>query len=101
MSRKNKFDLTHLVHAGYLKDGETIFFVSDPSKTGIVAKQPNGEFKVAVGSGKTKETVTIHALAQRCLGQEPPDHASRWLRNAAGKTLYELWQADLDEAQAA
>jgi hypothetical protein len=90
MSRKHKFDLTGLVHAGHLKDGETVFFVSDPSKTAVVAKQPNGEFKLKCGP----ETITVHAAAQKFLGQEPPDHGSRWLRNAAGKTLYELWQAD-------
>jgi hypothetical protein len=97
MSRKNKFDLTHLVHAGYLKEKEPLHFVSDPSKFGVITKQPNGEFKVTFN----KETMTVHALAQKFLGQEPPDHASRWLRTKGGKTLYELWQADLDEAQAA
>lgn len=97
MSKKHKFDLTHLVHAGYLKEGESIFFVSDPSKTLILFKQPNGEYKVKVG----KEVITVHAAAQRFLGTEPPDHASRWFRNQSGKTLYELWQGDLEEAKAA
>lgn len=96
MSRKNKFDLTHLVHSGYLKDGEKIHFVSDPSKFGVVTKQPNGDYKLKCGT----ELVTVHAAAQRFLGQEPPDHASRWLRTAAGKTLYELWQSE-SEAEAA
>jgi hypothetical protein len=96
MSRKNKFDLTHLVHAGFLKDGETVYFVSDPSKTGVVTKQPNGEYKLKCGGN----LVTVHAAAVSFLGQEPPDHASRWLRNGAGKTLYELWHAE-EEAEAA
>lgn len=97
MSKKGKkFDLTHLVHAGYLKDGETIQFVSDPSKSVVIAKQPNGEFKVKLG----KEVITVHAAAQRFLGQEPPDHASRWLKTQSGKTLYEIWQADLDDSYA-
>lgn len=96
MSRKHKFDLTSLVHAGSLKDGETIYFVSDAAKTGVVTKQPNGEYKLKCGP----ETITVHAAAQRFLGQDPPDHASRWLRTGAGKTLYELWQAD-SEAEAA
>lgn len=97
MSRKGKFDLTHLVHAGYLKDGEAIQFVSDPSKTVVVSKQPNGEYKVKHG----KETITVHAAAQLFLGQEPPDHASRWFKAKSGKTLYEIWQADVDMAEAA
>lgn len=95
MSRKNKFDLANLVHSGYLQDKETVYFVSDSSKTAVVMKQPNGDYKLACD----KELVTVHAFAQRCLGQEPPEHASRWLRNQAGKTLYELWQAgEMEEA---
>jgi hypothetical protein len=94
MSKKNKFDLTNLVHHGRLKDGETVFFVSDPSKTATVAKQPNGEYKLKCG----KETMTVHACSTMFLGTECPDHASRWLRNAGGKTLYEVWHADLAEA---
>lgn len=97
MSRKNKFDLTYLVSAGYVKDGETISFVSDPAKTGVVTKQPNGEYKVKSGG----ETVTVHALATKFLGQDPPDHAAKWLRSKSGKTLYELWQSDCDKSQAA
>lgn len=97
MSRKNKFDLTHLVHAGFLKDGETVFFVSDPSKTAIVFKQPNGEFKLKV----EKEIMTVHAFAQKLLGQDPPDHAARWLRTKSNQTLFQLWQSEFDEAQAA
>ena len=95
--KKNKFDLTHLVHANHIKDGEKLFFVSDPSKTCQVAKQPNGEYKVKVGA----ETTTIHAFAQKCLGQEPPDHASKWFRTAGGKTLFDIWHAEQDEADAA
>ncbi len=94
--KKNKFDLTYLVHHGYVKDGQTLFFVSDPTKTCKVAKQPNGEFKVLTGG----ETTTIHAFAQKCLGQEPPDHASKWFRTEKGQTLYELWHAE-DYAEAA
>lgn len=88
--KKNKFDLTYLVHHGYLKDGQMLSFVSDPRRTCKIAKQPNGEYKVTA----EKETMTIHAFAQRCLGQEPPDHASKWLRTEAGLTLYELWHAE-------
>lgn len=95
--KKGKFDLTHIVSQGHLKDGQVLFFVSDPSKTCKVAKQPNGEYKVVVGKG---EVVTIHAFAQRCLGMDPPDHASKWFRTEAGKTLFELWHAD-DYAEAA
>ncbi len=97
MSKKNKFDLTKLVHDGSLKDGQTIFFVSDPAKSAKITKQPNGEYKLTVGKG---ETVTLHAYAQTCLGQEPPDHASRWFRTDAGKTLYEIWHQN-DVAYAA
>jgi hypothetical protein len=94
--KKNKFDLSQLVHDGYLKDGQTLFFVSDPKKTCKVTRQPNGEYKVTVGA----ETMTIHAYAQTCLGQEPPDHASKWFRTENGKTLYDFWHAD-DYAEAA
>lgn len=99
--KKNKFDLTALVHDGSIKDGETVAFVSDPTKTAKVTKQPNGEYKLAVGNGKTVETLTVHAFAQRCLGQDPPDHATKWLKTTTGKTLYEIWHADEDYAQAA
>jgi hypothetical protein len=94
--KKNKFDLTYLVHEGYVKEGETLYFVSDPSKTCTVYKMPNGEYKVQAG----KEVTTVHAFAQTCLGQEPPDHASKWFRNNGGKTLYDFWHAE-DYAEAA
>lgn len=94
--KKNKFDLTSLVHQGYLKDQEIIHFVSDPTQTCKIAKQPNGEYKVFDG----KEMTTLHALAQRLLGQEPPDHASKWFRTVNNKTLYDLWHAD-DMSEAA
>ena len=95
--KKNKFDLTHLVHDGHLKDGQVLFYVSDPSKTCKVTKQPNGEYKVKVGA----EMTTVHAFAQKCLGQDPPDHASKWFRTEGGKTLYELWHAGEEYANAA
>ena len=88
--KKNKFDLTQLVHHDLVKDGQTLFYVSDPSKTCKVMKQPNGEYKVKVGP----EVMTVHAFAQKCLGQEPPDHASKWLRTEHGKMLFDLWHAE-------
>lgn len=97
MSKKKKFDLTYLVHQKYLNDGQVLYFVSDPSKTCTISKQPNGEFKVK----STGETTTIHAFAQKCLGTEPPEHASKWLRTEAGKTLYEIWHAEEDFTEAA
>ncbi len=96
MSRKNKFDLNHLVHEGYLKEGETVFFVSDPKQCATIKKAPSGEFKLQQQG--SKEFCTVHMFAQKCLGQEPPNHASCWLRTAAGKTLYDLWQGELAEA---
>lgn len=94
--KKNKFDLTHLVHDGIVKEGETLFFVSDPKMCGVVKKTPNHECKVEFKN----EMMTVHALAVKFLGQEPPDHACRWLRNKDGKTLYELWQNSLAEEAA-
>ena len=96
MSRKHKFDLTHLVHQGVLKDGEVLAYVSDPKMTCTIAKQPNGEFKVVAN----KETMTVHAFAQKCLGQDPPDHATKWLKTQTGKTLYDLWHAEENEEAA-
>ncbi len=101
MAKKKKFDLTALVHAGSLKDGQTLFFVSDPSKTCKIQKQPNNEYKVLVTNGKVTQITTVHAFAQQCLGQEPPDHASKWFRTENNKTLYDLWHADDEYAQAA
>lgn len=94
--KKHKFDLTHLVHGGYVKEGETLFFVSDPAKTCKVTKLPNGEYKVKVGA----DLLTVHAFAQTCLGTEPPDHAAKWIRNTQGKTLFDYWHQD-DVAEAA
>jgi hypothetical protein len=90
--KKGKFDLTKLVHDGYVKDGEVFAFVSDPTKQFTVQKQPNHEFKIKTAEG----TTTVHAFAQACLGQEPPNHASCWFKNVNGKTLYEVWQADVE-----
>lgn len=94
--KKNKFDLTYLVQHGYIKDGQTLFFVSDPNKSCKVVKQPNGEYKVLAAG----ETQTIHSFALKCLGEEPPDHASKWFRTEKGQTLYDLWHAE-DYAEAA
>lgn len=88
--KKGKFDLTQLVHEGYLKEGQSIFFVSDPKKFGSLTKLPNGEFKVKVGPNVT----TLHAFATELLGMEPPGHASKWFRDDKGTTLYDFWQQD-------
>ena len=95
--KKGKFDLTRLVNDGCVKDGETFFFVSDPSKQFTIQRQPNHEYKVKTADG----TTTVHAFAQTCLGQEPPNHASYWFKNAKGETLYQVWQADIESDQAA
>ncbi len=92
--KKGKFDLTHLVTTGYVKDGQDLYFVSNPKQNCKVTKQPNGEFKVVVGG----ETMTVHAFATKCLGMDPPDHATKWLRDEKGATLYDLWHAE-DEAK--
>lgn len=95
--KKGKFDLTQLVKDGFIKEGETLSFVSDPKKTAVVHKMPNGEFKVKVEDA----VITVHAFAQQCLGQEPPEHAARWVKSASGKTLYEIWHANDDYSYAA
>ena len=95
--KKGKFDLTRIVHEGLLKDGETLYFVSNPNLSAKVQKQPNGEFKIHTAEG----TTTVHAFAVKCLGAEPPEHASRWFRNEKGETLYQLWHASEDESYAA
>ena len=93
--KKNKFDLSHLVHDGVLKEGQTLVFVSDPTKNCKITKHPSGEYKVMVG----KEMTTIHAFAQKCLGQDPPDHAAKWFRTESGHTVFDLWhQHDQSEA---
>lgn len=95
--KKGKFDLTQLVKDGFIKEGETLCFVSDPKQTCVVTKLPNGEFKVKTADG----VITVHAFAQKCLGQEPPEHAARWVKSASGKTLYEIWHANDDYSHAA
>lgn len=95
--KKNKFDLTHLVRDGFVKEGETLYFLSDPTYTCTIKKMPDHEFKVE----HKGEVYTVHAMSQKFLGQEPPEHASRWLRNSNGKTLYELWQSSLEAEEAA
>lgn len=98
--KKGKFDLTKLVHDGVFKEGEVLHFVSDPKKTCTIFKHPSGEFKVKTDAGITKDGVTtLHAFAQFCLGQEPPEHATRWFANAKGETVYQLWQAGEDEGR--
>lgn len=96
--KKKKFNLTKLVHKHQLSDGQQLFFVSDPSKSCKVTKQPDGEFKVTDSKGKT---FTVHEFASKCLNTEPPDHASKWLRTEGGNTLYELWHAEDELDQAA
>jgi len=88
--KKGKFDLTQLVHDGLVKDGQELFFVSNPKQSCKIAKQPNGEYKVVAGG----ETMTVHAFSTKCLGMDPPDHATKWLRDEKGATLYDLWHAN-------
>lgn len=95
--KKGKFDLTQLVHNGDVKDGQMLYFVSNPKMSCKVVKQPNGEYKVLAGG----ETQTIHAFAQKCLGMDPPDHASKWFRDEKGTTLYDFWHKDDDYSYAA
>lgn len=87
---KNKFDLTTLVKDGLLKEGQTLEFVSDPKKTCTVFKHPSGEYKLKIGD----KVLTAHQIATDWLGQEPVDHASKWIRtkDSKPKTLFELWQ---------
>lgn len=99
MSKKNKFDLKALVTQGTIKRGETLYFVSDPKKTCVVEQHPGGDYKVRVAG--EKELMTVHTFAQKCLGMDPPDHAAKWLRTTSGTTLYDLWHAEDDLAQAA
>jgi replicative superfamily II helicase len=94
--KKGKFDLTKLVHDGFLSEGQVLHFVSNPKFTCVVQKQPNNEYKVKTEEG----TTTLHAFAQKCLGQEPPNHATCWFANDKEKTVYELWQIS-EEAEAA
>ena len=98
--KKGKFDLTTLVHEGYFKDGQTLYFVSDPSKFCKIKKFPSGEYKVQTGD-KVVEFMTIHQFATKCLGMDPPDHATKWLRTDDGKTVFDIWHAYDDAAKAA
>jgi hypothetical protein len=91
---KKKFDLAHLVSKGLLTEGESIFFVSDPAKSAVIRRQPNHEYKIEDNGTVT----TVHAFVQRVLGQEPPDHASKWLRTAGNKILFDLWKQSLDDS---
>lgn len=91
--KKGKFDLTALVRDGFLKDGESICFVSDPKIQAQLVKQPNGEYKLKFKA----EILTLHHLAQKLLGMDPPDHASKWFKGVSGETLYDSWQKQCGE----
>ncbi len=95
--KKGKFDLTHIVHNGQLKEGQDLFFVSNPKQNCKITKLPNGEYKVTVSG----EIMTVHAFATKCLGMDPPDHATKWLRDEKGSTLYDLWHAEDEYSSAA
>jgi hypothetical protein len=96
--KKGKFDLTKLVHDGFLKDGEKIFFVSNPAFFAFVEKQPSHEYKLKTNDGVI---TTVHAFAQVCLGTESPNHASHWFRNATNVILYDIWQNSEEQENAA
>ena len=87
--KKGKFDLTKLVHEGFLKTGEKLFFVSNPTFFAFVEEQPNKEFKLKTFDGVT---TTVHAFAQVCLGTESPNHATHWFRTETNVILYDVWQ---------
>ena len=96
MGKKQKFDLGTLIKAGYLKEGDHLYFVSNEDFTCVVEKNHGHEYKLKQGS----QTYTVHALCEEWLGTEPPGHASKWLRNDEGKTLYDLWQLSLEDMAA-
>ena len=96
MGKKNKFDLTSLVKTGFVSEGETLFFVSNPDCSCIIEKSTSNDFKVKHGT----QIYSVHAICEEWLGSEPPGHASKWIRNADGKTLYDLWQLSLEELAA-
>ena len=98
MSKKGtKFDLAALVKSGAVKEGDTLCFVSDATKTCKIEKCGPHEYKVRFG----KDMHTIHTVAQAWLAQDPPVHASKCVRTAGGKCLYDLWQDSLQGKQAA
>jgi hypothetical protein len=92
MSKKHKFDLSHIVHSKLLKEGDKLYFVSDPKLYCTVVKHPGGEYKVEFQG----EMMTLHQCAHKCIGMDPPDHASKWFRTESGKSVFELWELDTE-----
>lgn len=93
MSKKGKFDLGALINEGLIQEGEKLFFVSDQTLSGSVVRHVNGEFRIDVEGN----ALSPHAVTHRFLGQEPPTHASHWLKNEKGETLFSLWQKALNQ----
>ncbi len=99
MGKKNKFDLKALVNKGYVKNGDVLVLISDETKSCVIVHHPGGEYKVQKPSD-LKSMMTVSQFVQECLGMEPTDHYSKWLKAPNGKTLFDLWHAD-DQSEAA
>jgi hypothetical protein len=93
MTKKHKFNLADLVLSGFIKTGDTLFFVSNPKINCVVFKTENDEYKVKVG---LKEE-SIYSFVQTCLGQDPPDYSCKWVKTTQNITLYDLWQKHLNK----
>lgn len=85
----NHVDLEQLVKNGFLKKGETLFFVCDPQSTCTIAKADSGEYKLKQGS----QIFSVQELCEEWLGSDFEDDPHNWIRNDAGKTLFDLWQS--------
>jgi hypothetical protein len=86
---KYKLDFNTLVVDGYIQEYETLYFTSKQQIYFQVVKLANNSYGLRV-EGYDDGELSLLDFVTKCLGQDPPDHSSKWIVNNRGKTLYEL-----------
>ncbi len=88
--------LKSLVKEGFVKKGDTLYFVCNPQYTCTIAKGDSGEYKLKQGT----QTFTVKEIGEEWLGSDFDDDPHNWIRNDAGETLFDMWKV-LEKEKAA
>ena len=92
--KKGKFDLGEMVAERRLWAGQEVFFVANPKLSAKVIYTEDYSHKGSWLLQREDRRMSVHQFACICLGMDPPDHATKWLRTESGTTLYDLWHAE-------
>jgi len=88
MMEYSEFSLTNLVHEGHLQQGQTLYFVSGMGQKRCTIEEQGKDYQLIDGAGMA---VSAQAFVTECMGTDPVDHPTKWIRTEDGKLLFDLW----------